>query len=566
MVKSNRKAVCFIAFLSFFFLFSLPDLHSKDFYLDPVNGKIDGDGSIVNPLPSLQEVIEKKLISGYQCETLPYKPDCNKVLKNPDAPIKGGDRLLLMNGYHGSITIQDLYQNDPVIVEAAPGHKPRIKNIRCLGASKWVLRGLYISPSFAEPYEKVSTLVVFENHNFRGPCTDSVIEGSEIFSVKDTSQWTQDDWNNLSCSGISVQADNCEVKNNYLKNVNFGISVSGKNAKVIGNTVENFAGDGLRGLGDYGLFEDNLVMNCYAVNQNHDDGFQSWSVGTDGQVGTGEVKGVILRGNMIINYTDPNQPFRGTLQGIGCFDGFYTDWVVENNVIITDHWHGISFYGAKNVRIINNTVVDINTESPGPPWIRINPHKDGRPSEGCIVRNNITTSLQVGSETISDHNLKIDSVWAEKYFVNYAGFDLHLTPDSPAIDSGESEFAPLYDKDKVKRPQGNAVDLGAYEYVPPQPDAGSGDATNEDILLSDDGPKTDDAIVVTDDGGSNIPDAGDDVADYYSGDDTALTDNGNISDISVPDTGKRPDGITLNEDVSTDNPEESSGCACSLVY
>lgn len=551
-------------------------LYSKDFYLDPINGKLSGDGSIVNPLPSLQTVIENKLISGYQCETLPYKSDCNKVLKNPSAPIKGGDRLLLMNGYHGSITIQDLYQDDPIIVEAAPGHKPQIKNLRCLGASNWIFRGLSISPSFVEPYEKVSTLVVFENHNFRGPCLNSTIEDSEIFSVVDTSQWTKDDWNNLSCSGISVQADNCVVKNNYLKNVNFGISVSGKNAKIIGNTIENFAGDGLRGLGDYGLFEDNLVMNCYAINSNHDDGFQSWSVGSDGQVGTGEVKGVILRGNMIINYTDPNQPFRGTLQGIGCFDGFYTDWVVENNVIITDHWHGITFLGARNVKIINNTVVDINEVSPGPTWIRIGAHKNGTPSENCLVRNNITMSLQVGSETANDHNLKIDFNWAKRYFVNYEKFDLHLTPDSPAIDSGEIEFAPSIDKDKVKRPQGNGVDLGAYEYVPPTPDAGSNDTITEDlrdievepvdITIYTDSDNSEDINSITTDE-STIDESSYDT--IISMDEEFIKDEEFIEDSSQSDTlsdlNKHIDISVSTEDTTADKTLDSSGCSCSVA-
>ncbi len=60
------------------------EAYCSDFYLDPINGKLDGDGSIVNPFPSLQSVVENKLISGYQCETLPYKSDCNKVFKKPE--------------------------------------------------------------------------------------------------------------------------------------------------------------------------------------------------------------------------------------------------------------------------------------------------------------------------------------------------------------------------------------------------------------------------------------------------------------------------------------------------
>ena len=46
---------------------------------------------------------------------------------------------------------------------------------------------------------------------------------------------------------------------------------------------------------------------------------------------------MVLRGNTIINYEDPGQPHRGTLQGIGCFDGMFVDWVIENNVVIVDH-------------------------------------------------------------------------------------------------------------------------------------------------------------------------------------------------------------------------------------
>jgi parallel beta-helix repeat protein len=42
---------------------------------------------------------------------------------------------------------------------------------------------------------------------------------------------------------------------------------------------------------------------------------------------------------------------------------------VENNVVMVDHWHGISFYGAKNCKFVNNTVVDINTTGAGPAWL-----------------------------------------------------------------------------------------------------------------------------------------------------------------------------------------------------
>jgi hypothetical protein len=69
-------------------------------------------------------------------------------------------------------------------------------------------------------------------------------------------------------------------------------------------------------------------------------------------------------------------------------------WVVENNVVLTDHWHGISFYGARNLRIVNNAV------DPGPPWIMVTAHKGGTPSRDTLVRNNLTTDLSVSGDNV----------------------------------------------------------------------------------------------------------------------------------------------------------------------
>jgi hypothetical protein len=363
--------------------------------------------------------------------------------------------------------IQSAYNALPVTVAAPRGHAPRLKSLLVQGAQNWVFRGLWISPSHAPPLAPI-TIVNVRDHGFFGPAWDVTVENCDIFTVHDATAWSATDWVNVASSGVSVGAARITVRGSRVRNVRFGISVSGADARIQRNLVDGFSADGLRGLGNGGLFEYNLVQNNTVEDPpdaNHDDGFQSWSVGPGG-VGTGEVRGVTLRGNVFLNHRDPNHPLRSSMQAIGCFDGFFVNWVVENNVVITDHWHGISFLGMRDSRIVNNTVIDLDSSSPGPPWIMVAPHKDGRPSQNVVVRNNLATDYSLeGDNIVADHNVEFPRANAPALFLA-PPFDLRLRPGTAAVDSGSADLAPLVDAIGIRRPQAAGIDLGAYERCP----------------------------------------------------------------------------------------------------
>lgn len=406
---------------------------TNTFYVDPATGSMTNPGTASQPWSTLEAVFAA------------------------GKTFTGGATIYLRTGYHGAPTIAGNNTSN-VTIRAESGHTPRARKVTFANASRWVLRDLDISPlhAGATAYD-TGTHVSIPN-----TCSDITVTNCRVRSTFSVSGWLDTDWPTRTGKAFGIGAPRSTISNNTIENVKWGVDLSktAVNSLVSGNSITNIMSDGYRALADYCTFEYNTLRNMYAIDSNHDDAFQSWSTDSAGTVGAGVVTGVIVRGNTFISYTDPNQPYKAAMQGIGNFDGMFQDWVVENNLIVTDQWHGLSFYGAINCRIANNTVVKnpINART-NTPWIQIINHKNGTASTGNSVRNNLGSDINSGANGTWSNNIQTTAY--TDFFVNYAAFDFHLKSTAPAVGAGTTTDAPTIDLDKKSRTA--PYDVGAYE-------------------------------------------------------------------------------------------------------
>lgn len=468
------------------FEFVEPEFTGNIYYVDPVNGSADGDGSLNNPWRTLQEVIDSGLIKFYSYSEN-YNINSELVLENENGIVQGGDKIILREGYHGYITLSEMMFDDWLTIEAYTGEEPVFSRINFTGAFKKIyMKNLTVDKSSFvgdEPYwtatevnYNTSSCLYLGSSDFWGDCRELKFNGLKIKTTDDISSWNADTWVERAASGISVRsAKNIDIVNCEITNISMGITLdyNSDSCNVAYNSVKNYSGDGARLCSNYCFFGYNRITDCYKVDENHDDGIQSFSRGANNESGGGVLCGNVVRGNVIIGTTDFTNNLAGNPQGIGCFDGMFEDWVIENNIVITSHYHGISFYGLLNSQILNNTVLDQSFDDGMAPWIRVNNHKSGAASNNCIVANNISTSsiYVEGENIVTVNNFVVGSNNQQLYehlFKDYSSYDVNLNDNDSTqlylIDKGtviDNTFSSLYDQLLIER---NILpDIGAME-------------------------------------------------------------------------------------------------------
>jgi hypothetical protein len=219
---------------------------------------------------------------------------------------------------------------------------------------------MVISPSFGkEAYKgkdaRGGNIVIFGE---RSDSSKITIEDCYIFSEVDASKWDAKAWMSTH-NGVLMgrQGHELTLRNNYVHNTRFAISLTSHDSLCEGNVVSDFSGDGIRATRDGLVVQHNIIKNIYVGDKdgddNHDDAIQVFLFNQ----GKGTVKNLTFIGNIVRDHDDPKQKWKASLQGLGFFDGPLVDFVVKDNVVYTDHYHGISLYDAQNALVENNVVM-----------------------------------------------------------------------------------------------------------------------------------------------------------------------------------------------------------------
>jgi len=416
MMKPTACPLSLVALLGIFLMAT--GALAATYYSDPVTGTAAGDGSAGAPWPKLQE-----LASGGNI-----------------AKLQGGDTLLLRSGNHGDVKLGG--DNTTVVTIAAePGQTPQLSRLVITRGANWRMKGLTISPSFAAAPYAGNIVTVAEG----GASRDLILEDCFIYTDPDSAKWTAEDWIKAN-NGVLLgrHGTHLTLRNNYILNTRFAVSLCAPDSLCEGNIINNFSGDGIRITRDGITVQYNTVKNCFVGpaqgDKNHDDLMQCFLFNK----GTGTIRNVTIRGNIMIGFEDSNQPLKHEPQAIGFFDGPLVGFLVEKNVIRTNHYHGISLYDAVDCRILGNVVRPISDQKMKP-WIMLNTKNVGG-STGNVVKNNMATSF----------NLKADPgvVAADNIPVDDNKFDQRMKELESEINAKFGEFHPVAKLSRLGRRTG----------------------------------------------------------------------------------------------------------------
>jgi hypothetical protein len=374
--------------------------------------------------------------------------------------LKGGDRLLLAPGNYGQVRLKGWRFSPALEIRSISGARAHMDRLWIQNGQGLVLTDLDVWPRKPQAAGKQEA-VVEANASSSGIHFHRL----EVRSAPEADgyyTWQAEDWlRTWRIRGVRLSGPDMSLTDSRITGVSEGIAAHGDRARILRNEVRGFSMDGMRGFGTDSLFQHNLIRDCIKVDENHDDGFQSWTA-PPGQNGRPEIRNITLDGNRIFEWTGPaRHPLRCVLQGVAMFDGPYVNWTIQNNLIVVSAPHGIAIAAGRDMQVLHNTVAHPDGTPGKAPWIRLSDGKRGQPAWNNVVAGNVANALHLGDAGPQWNRFNTIIRDATALFEAPARLDYRPRRDSVLVDAGKPDLAPARDLAGTLR--GRTPDLGALE-------------------------------------------------------------------------------------------------------
>lgn len=420
-----RKLLFYISVLS------ILTANASDYYIRPTS--TGGNGTQENPFGSLEEALSSVK------ETA------------------GGDRFLLASGNYGSCTIRGAMSGF-IQIMAEEGAQPVFEQITFENAARWRIMNVTITGQ-NKPY-CVSTDSL---------CQSIQMVGCNLGIPAISDEWSREDWKKVP-DGLILRGKRHRVLLNHFQNVNTGIRCYAPQSIVSQNKINFFTGRGIEIFSGFGSYENNLIKN--AVNLYDNENYGILIQGTNGQ----SISQLKINGNAIYNYTNYTRHFIGPMGGIASFNAQLSKINVESNLVICDHWHGISLFKLKDSFIANNTIIDpyLGTTYPeeqraslsgpiGPCRLWID-NQEATSSNNIITNNLVSDMRIIGTHALESNNLVVESSYSalDETFMNWSVLDFRLRPGATYVHAGLKEASAQRDITGFMYNRNEPVNVGAY--------------------------------------------------------------------------------------------------------
>jgi len=304
------------------------------YYVDPVQGSMDNPGTKELPWSTFAEVIEYDLIEAKERDGF---------VRNEGAPVKVGDSIVLMSGYHGHVVIAGYFNEGLIYVQAAEGEHPEFGSLAMYASNNWSFSGLEISQSIAGGSGSNNNGIVSMDWDV----SNITIKDSYVFSIRDSSFWSSDDWSAQAYNGVFVGShgtSNITIENVFFHNVKSGINSAAINTLVRGSVIVNYAHEAIKLRANNAVVEDNIIRNSI------------WGAGAiriDSLEKSAE--NIAISNNIILDNEDKENLNYSI--GIVSYNDKLTNFQVLNNLIITKAVNGMILNSLNASNVVGNIVV-----------------------------------------------------------------------------------------------------------------------------------------------------------------------------------------------------------------